>query len=714
MPLTALPSRRRREPGVDSLNTIGTDVGAAGSRPAKPGSYFAYIDGLRAVSIIAVVLFHLDSRLLPSGFAGVDVFFVVSGFIISGSLHDRRFAGFFDLFTTFYARRFRRIVPALLFMLIITCALTVLFVPQGFAPSGDLREVASSAFLGFSNIRLAFSTDYFFPRAEYDPFTHTWSLAVEEQFYVIFPLLYLLLTTRRTANAALAILLVLCVGSFIYGWFEPRLAINLGFYSSLARFWEIGSGVLLYALLARKGLYRSRPSREIWPLAATGAVLLLAAFVVGAPQSYPVPGALLPVAGALCLIAALHGRMPASVVGKALSSAPMVAIGLVSYSLYLWHWPVFSLFRWTIGFSEAWQKALALLVAVAMTLLSYKVIEKPIRHAASLQAPRRAIPIFLGLIALLWWSGDRMFANVAHVSRSVVNRHRDDWFGPPERQTQAATTCRVAVHAFQLAGAAVENLTPVDCKTSGAHALFAIGDSHAEGYRPMLMAYALRTGAPVTLYVVPCGFPPNLVTVLGECTAIDAAVFADVEGRARPGDIAFLASLRVPRFRSQWDTIEIDTTAQWREAETRFAPAIDQSSAMLQALAAKGMRIVFELPKPIFRIPLFRCADWFNQSNPACGGGSEFDRAMLLSYRQPVPAFADALKARVDGFSTWDPFPSLCPGEVCSMWRDSRPLFFDGDHVTYLANMLLADNFIASMAALDGEKQPGRGPEAGR
>ena len=196
---------------------------------AKRESYFAYIDGLRAVSIIAVVLFHLDARLLPSGFAGVDVFFVVSGFIISGSLHDRRFSGFFDLFTTFYARRFRRIVPALLFMLIITCALTVLFVPQGFAPSGDLREVASSAFFGFSNIRLAFSTDYFFPRAEYDPFTHTWSLAVEEQFYVIFPVLYLLLTTRRTANAALALLLGLCVGSFIYGWFEPHLAINLGF-----------------------------------------------------------------------------------------------------------------------------------------------------------------------------------------------------------------------------------------------------------------------------------------------------------------------------------------------------------------------------------------------------------------------------------------------------------------------------------------------------
>lgn len=679
---------------------------------AKQGSYFAYIDGLRAVSIIAVVLFHLDSRLLPGGFAGVDVFFVVSGFIISGSLHGRRFSGFFDLFTTFYARRFRRIVPALLFMLIVTCALTVMFVPQGFAPSGDLRQVASSAFLGFSNIRLAFSTNYFFPNAEFDPFTHTWSLAVEEQFYVIFPVLYLLLTTERTANAALAILLVLCVGSFGFGWFEPHLAINLGFYSSLARFWEIGSGVLLYVLLARNGLYRPRPLREIWPLALAGVALLLAAFILGAPQSYPVPGALLPVAGALCLIVALHGRMPASIVGKALCSAPMVAIGLVSYSLYLWHWPVFSLFRWTIGFSEVWQKALALLVALAITFVSYWGIEKPVRHAALLQAPRRAIPLFLGLIALLWWVGDRMFANVPYVSLSVVNRHRDDWFGPRTAQL-AAGVCRVTVRYRTLEGSSVQDLTPVDCGASGGHALFAIGDSHAGAYRPMLIEYARRTGAPVTLYSAPCGFPKNLLS-RPDCTAVDSAIVADVEGRARPGDIAFLASLRVPRFRSQWDTFEVDTAAEWRAAEARFAPAVEQSTAMLQTMAAKGMHIVFELPKPIFRIPLFRCADWFNRNNPACAGGSEFDRVMLLNYRQPVLAFADALKARINGFSTWDPFPALCPDEVCSMWRDGRPLFFDGDHVTYLANMLLADNFIANMAAVDADKQPGRGPEAGR
>ena len=671
-----------------------------GAQPeAKRESYFAYIDGLRAVSIIAVVMFHMDPRLLPSGFAGVDVFFVVSGFIISGSLHGRSFAGLFDLFVTFYARRFRRIVPALLFMLVVTCALDVLFVPEGFL-SGGARRAASAAFFGFSNFRLAFGTDYFFPLAEYNPFTHTWSLAVEEQFYVIFPFLYLLLTTRRTANLALVILLALCAGSFVYGWFEPRMAFNLGFYSSPARFWEIGSGVLLYALFARTGLFRPRPSREIWLLSSAGALLLLAAFIVGSPETYPIPGALLPVAGALCMIVALHGRVPVSIVGKALTSKPMIWIGLVSYSLYLWHWPVFSLFRWTVGFSEVWQKALALLVAIAMTLISYRYVERPIRYAEWLQAPRRAVPVFLGVIALLWWADDRLFANARHISASTVTRHRDVWFAPSPPPAQSG--CRIEAHRIQLADSAVEELTPKDCGAPRAHAVFAIGDSHALSYRPMLVEYALRTGSPVTLYNVSCGFPKTFLP-RGDCTAIDDAIIADVGRRARPGDVAFLASLRVPRFRNQWDASELDTSVEWRAGEQHFSTAVDEFAAMLQKMTGAGVRVVFELPKPIFKIPLFRCADWFNRNNPACSGGAELDRVFLLDYRRPVLVFADALRARVAGFSTWDPFPLLCPGEQCSMWREGQPLFFDGDHVTYFANMLLADDFIATVQAPPNE-----------
>src|SRR5438477_2402751 len=129
-----------------------TDHGAMIKAGEK--GYFPYIDGLRALSIIAVVLFHLDPRLLPGGFGGVDIFFVVSGFIISGSLHGRKFTGVFDLFSFFYTRRFRRIVPALAFMLVTTSVAVVVFVPQGYL-SDRIGRTAVSAFFGFSNFRLA-------------------------------------------------------------------------------------------------------------------------------------------------------------------------------------------------------------------------------------------------------------------------------------------------------------------------------------------------------------------------------------------------------------------------------------------------------------------------------------------------------------------------------------------------------------------------------
>jgi peptidoglycan/LPS O-acetylase OafA/YrhL len=677
-----------------------------GAQPnVRRESYFPYIDGLRALSIIAVVLFHLDPRLLPGGFGGVDIFFVVSGFIISGSLHDRRFSGFLDLLATFYSRRFRRIVPALLFMLIITSILFSLFVPPGFFISGGVKRTASAAFFGLSNFPLAFAQDYFFPLAEFNPFTHTWSLAVEEQFYVAFPVIYLFLTMRRTANFALVILLALCVASFAYGFFEARTAFNLGFYSSPSRFWEIGSGVLLYALFARLNLYQPKHSNEITLASYAGMILILSGFVFGAPKSYPVPGALLPAFGALCLIIALHGRKPTSIVGKALTFGPVVWIGLISYSLYLWHWPIFSLFRWTLGFGDVWQKALALLLAIAMTLVSYWYVELPIRYSVRLKNPRRVIPAFLTAIVFLYWGNERLLANARHVSMSVVTSNSEDWYGPREREARAGE-CRVEVRETQMKGGPpLHDLTPIDCGYSGMHRLFVIGDSHAGAYYPMLHEYARRTGTPVALYADPCGFPRSVLPRSG-CAELEENVISAVKQRAKPGDVLFLPSLRVPRFREQWMVHDHDTAAAWRVADADLAARLAEAASTLQGMAGPGLRFVFELPKPIFRIPLFRCSDWFNRHNPACDGGSTMDRAFLLQYRQPVLSFAEELRARVDDFSTWDPFPLLCPEAVCSMWMNGRPLFYDGDHPTYFANTLLVDDFIAKINAASLKEPP--------
>ena len=121
---------------------------------------------------------------------------------------------------------------------------------------------------------------------------------------------------------------------------------------------------------------------------------------------------------------------------------------------------------------------------------------------------------------------------------------------------------------------------------------------------------------------------------------------------------------------------------------------------IFQKLNVPGVHFVFELPKPIFPTPLFRCSDWFNRSNPACSGGIELERSMLEQHRRPVLGFADTFKDKVAGFSTWDPFPLLCPDKTCSMLRDGKPLFFDGDHLSGFANRLLLDDFMRKMAEL--------------
>ena len=284
--------------------------------------YFPYIDGLRALSIIAVVLYHLEPGLLPGGFSGVDIFFVVSGFIVCGSLHGYKASSFLALVALFYSRRFRRIVPALLFMLVTTSLAVVVFIPEAFL-SNNIRRTAIAAFFGFSNFRLAGGPDYFSPLAEFNPFTHTWSLGVEEQFYLIFPVLIFLLTQRRPDRKR--------VGRSACSRFafsrsrtasssRRRRSASASIRAS-AGSGRSASGVLLYAVagplrpVRSAGRCRCRKSAIATFL---GSALIAAGFVAG--QFAELSGArrALPVAGALLIIAGLQGRVPLSPIGRVL------------------------------------------------------------------------------------------------------------------------------------------------------------------------------------------------------------------------------------------------------------------------------------------------------------------------------------------------------------------------------------------------------------
>ena len=389
---------------------------APSSMPAAPGAllqntgasgHFRYrpdIDGLRSVAVLAVVFYHLEHAWLPGGFVGVDIFFVISGFVVSGSLLSKQHDSALSFISAFYSRRVKRLVPALVLMVLTISTLSLLLLSPRTTP--QLKEHLLSgmlAMVGFANIHFSMMPKGYFDEGaealEYNPFTHCWSLGVEEQFYMLFPMLTLLAYGRLVSRAAPTMVtrlvppsapLVLCglasatISAVQSGASKQQLA---AFYLLPSRFWQLMAGALLFHVQTITAVQNHLriPSRVPWALILdiSGSVLIVAG-VIATPSShnFPMPWSLLAVAGSLCLIAAgcypptllLH-RIPSPLVGSLLATRVPVYIGKISYPLYLWHWPVFVLFKWTCGLRSPQARTVALLATLVLTCLTYHGVE---------------------------------------------------------------------------------------------------------------------------------------------------------------------------------------------------------------------------------------------------------------------------------------------------------------------------------------------------
>jgi peptidoglycan/LPS O-acetylase OafA/YrhL len=359
--------------------------------------YVPEIDGLRAIAVGAVLLYHLNAAFLPGGFTGVDVFFVISGYVVSASLGRDLQRAFPDFLMHFYARRMMRILPALLVCLLVTALATALLIPNAWL-SDSIHKTGLYAFFGISNYALVGSDPYFAPRPEFNPFTHTWSLAVEEQFYLLYPILFFAAAHVKSTRLLLAIL---TISSLVYAAWIIRASPEAAFYLLPSRFWELGAGALLYQLQAARKL----PESLVKPALPIGLGLILLAMMFAGREGVPFPWAVPAVLGAWLVLASVSSGTAASdPIARALRSGIMVWTGKLSYSLYLWHWPVYSLFRWTVGL-----EGLMGLVAVAMTViiatLSFFWVEQPFRVASWLKAHAKAWVVVGGLASVLLTSG---------------------------------------------------------------------------------------------------------------------------------------------------------------------------------------------------------------------------------------------------------------------------------------------------------------------
>lgn len=441
--------------------------------------YRADIDGLRAVAVLAVMAYHYRSPfpwpLLPGGFTGVDVFFVISGFLITSKLNDDIAAGSFSVLG-FYDRRIRRILPALLVMLAAT-----LFAAKYLLLPGDYQALAKSAAtatFGFSNLFFLANTGYFEQSSDLMPLLHTWSLAVEEQFYVVWPgLLFAIAAGRKRIDVAAIVgaIVIIGFGASLF-WFDSDQ--KEAFFLTAPRAWELAIGAVLVFL---------PPLPRLAGEAATviGLTLIGAGFLVVSSASFPGAAALYPCVGAAMVI---WPRTTSTASGSWLGY--LSPVGLISYSLYLWHWPIWVMFRVYIngGVPRIREAAALALASVVLATLSYFFVEQPFRK-------RR------------WTSGQSVSSGLAACMLIYCGAmYVDSAEGLPSRISQEAYDLRSLEAMWEwkcpryMVMGDLNTVCNFGADWHAAHKRYLLwGDSHAEHLAPLLAA-VLPEGVAVALF----------------------------------------------------------------------------------------------------------------------------------------------------------------------------------------------------------------------
>ena len=653
----------------------------------RPSGRNSGIQALRALAVLAVIVFHLNDSWLPGGFLGVDVFFVISGFVITQSLLRDWRPGLKDLLLRFYLRRFLRIAPALFVFLGLTAIAVALFIPRGFFLGGDAPATALAAVFGLGNISLYLADrGYFDERIEFNAFSHTWSLGVEEQFYLLYPLLLwwgiwlaLRANGRRGQILALTVVALPSLASLLWSIIETASNPTAAFYLLTSRFWELGFGALL-ALVFAFGL--AHPPRDGLRrlVLGVGSVLLAFALVFADKSAFPFPWALPAVLGTALLIAAYQAPETRSIGSGRGFRGLIITIGDWSYSLYLWHWAVIVLLRWTIGLEYWWHYVLAVVVTFVFGGLSYHLVEQPIlrRRFHSTLSTQRLVASAVAVTVVVAGSlyvGDRgteRFLSLSTTAQGTI-------FNPPE-------------------GTPDPEEFYADYSGLGQdRTVFVVGDSHAGHFGTLLTELRAVMGFDYQVIDDRECRVAGLLGPRGDCEGHEDVV-ARIIGTSNPGDVVLLSSLRTPRISNLVDGQTQSISAVIADFQDEQTPELHETvlaeaRTPLQKLAAAGLTVVMPTPTPVFPSPVFRCVDWFNSINPDCQGGFSISRAEMEQLASPARERVEILTN--EGLvATWNLFDTLCPGEHCVTERDGRHMFYDGDHLSRWGNYVLMPGFI--------------------
>jgi len=633
-------------------------------------AYRPDIDGLRAVAVLSVVLFHAKLPFVTGGFTGVDIFFVISGFLIASIIVKEHARGEFSI-ARFYERRIRRIFPALFTVILASAAIGWFVLAPGDYMTFARSAMAAMAF--YSNFFFNQQAGYFAPAAETQPLLHTWSLGVEEQFYLIAPfaLITLLGPLFRFRALIFWALFAASVGVSIYG--VSREA-GWAFYLPHSRAFELMAGVAL-AL----GLVSAVKNRAQAEAAAWLGIALIAVAVFGFSQSTPFPGvaALAPVLGAALIIHA--GAAHTTTIARALSTLPAVFTGKISYSLYLWHWPLLAFAEYEFGAQVGWTHRVALIViAFALSVASYYWIEQPARRAQPRQA--RAMVFASGALVMI----------IALAMTQAILRTR----GAPVRLApdvaEFARTTPVRLDTGGLCGfdSGRKSETVRDCpigNRKAAKASFVLwGDSHAAA----ISVDVARAAQELEIKGYNYG--------RGGCMPLFGL---EQHGRA------FRRCLAVPRRMDELlkdaDIREVVIHARWglyaegerSEGEPNTQPRIldprgkDENRAAfakllngtVERIRAAGKRVTLIGPVPELEVNLPAVMIKVKMRNRDADfplARAKFDQRQIAV----MPVLAELSK--MDGGRVIYPHEILCDSQKCRTQADGKALYFDDDHLS--------------------------------
>jgi peptidoglycan/LPS O-acetylase OafA/YrhL len=637
----------------------------------QPG-YRRDIDGLRAVAVAAIVIHHAFPALLPGGFVGVDVFFVISGYLITRLIAQARDAGTFS-WGGFYLRRARRIVPAYILVTLVTAALAAwIEMPRLLAQTGA-ATAASGLFL--ANILFAQTAGYFAPGPQQNPLLHLWSLGVEEQFYLVWPAVIALLSLKSTRGMRAGLALVLLLGSLVLA--QAMVTSVWAFFGLPMRAWEFLAGGAL-AL----GLVKPPGDRTTVNLAGVIGGLMIAGSLVLLNEASAFPGvsAVPVVIGAALLVWSGSGATPGLAV---LRLPPVVGLGRVSYSLYLWHWPLLVLA------ADVAQQPLSLFqrlclvgLALGLAVLTWRFVEQTFRRGP-VERPWRRLGLMLAPVlapiavgALLFFTHGlpgRLSSEakaLADLEETDVNPAREACL----EEHRQGDECRF--------GAGLD---------APGEDVMVWGDSHADALTPGVVEWARRRGWSVR-ETARSGCPPmvGLKVRITNRFALDCAPTADQALDRIASDRRLklvILSGRWPLYRGAPPFYDVNSPRVTVEVVGRpgYKPSLTTSlRTTLDAIARRNpnVRVLIVGPFPELTLGAPECLGQVRQ----LGGRPEVCASVAadLPLSRAGPA-EDAIRAAIQdrpGVAAVFPSETLCRSGRCAAMLDGRPIYFDDDHLS--------------------------------